>query len=471
MEETGASLCRESFYYFLQKFWDVLIPEPPVWNWHLKLLCDELQEVAERVFRGEPKAYDLLINIPPGTTKSTIVSIFFPAWVWTRMKSARVISGSYEHVLALTFARKSRLIIKHPRYQAMFGPIELREDQDTKGFYENTDGGDRKSVGTGGNITGSHGHFILVDDPINPKRAVSPASLKEVNTWMKDTLSSRKVDKNVTPTILVMQRLHQDDPSERMIQDGLKEGKAIRHICLPAELSDKVKPPRLRLKYKGGLLDPVRLSPKVLAEARVDLGQYGYAGQFDQNPVPAAGGMFKTERFKLDTPPREIEFTDIWRHWDKAGTDGDGDWTVGLKMARDRQKRLWILDVVRGQWDSSEREDIIEQTAKIDGTQCRISLEQEPGSSGKDSARATVIRLQGFRVLVQKPTGDKVTRADTFSVQVNMGNVYVDKNANWLKDFMDELKFFPFGKHDDQVDGCSGAFTAMTQHKSKLGAL
>ncbi len=212
------SITKESLYEFVREFWDTIIPEEPVWNWHIKYLCDELQKVAERVFKGLPKEYDVIINIAPGSTKSIICSIMFPAWIWTRMQRAGIICGSYTHLLALDLALKNRDIVTSDKYMATFPYVRLRQDQKSKSEFMNTKRGRRVSVGVGGSITGKHGDFIIVDDPLNPQEAVSETALNTANKWMSSTLSTRKKDKAITPTILIMQRLHQNDPTASMIE-------------------------------------------------------------------------------------------------------------------------------------------------------------------------------------------------------------------------------------------------------------
>ena len=133
-----------------------------------------------------------------------------------------------------------------------------------------------------------HGHFLIVDDPIDPNKAISEAELKTANIWMAATLPTRKVDKAVVPTILIMQRLHQDECTADMIEyintaQRMDGGPLqLKHICLPAEVTDKVKPKHLIKLYKNGLMDPIRLSQKILNENRAVAGEYGYAGQFLQ---------------------------------------------------------------------------------------------------------------------------------------------------------------------------------------------
>ncbi len=473
-----ASIVRESFYEFVREFWSVVIPERAIWNWHIEYLCDELQYVAERVFQWLPKEYDLIINISPGSTKSTICSIMFPAWVWTRMPSARVIGGSYSHALQMDLSRKGRDVVKSDKYLRAFPHLRLREDQDTKSYFMNTQGGSRYAVSVGGSVAGMHGHFLMVDDPLDPEKAVSEAELKTANRWMAETLPTRKVDKAIVPTILIMQRLHQDDCTANMIEqietaqrmDGgpLK----LKHICLPAELTDKVKPRHLANLYKDGLMDPVRLSWEVLHENQAK-GEYGYAGQFLQWPIPRGGGTFKTHRIKIvGVPP--IKIKQRVRFWDKAATaGGKGAYTVGTLMSRSREDGYYVEDVIRVRLDSSEREALIKRTAIIDGYGVLIGVEQEPGSGGKESAETTVKSLAGWRVRIDKPSGSassKELRADPYSVQVNNGNVSMVK-ADWNVEYLNELGFFPYSKYKDQVDSSSGAFNQLTQRVRRAGAL
>ena len=459
------SIIKEDFYEFVKEFWNVIVPEKPVWNWHIKYLCDELQIVAERVFRNEPKKYDLIINISPGSTKSLTCSIMFPAWIWTRMPSARIIGGSHTDKLAMDLSLKCRDLIESDLYRSVFPRIKLRKDQNTKSYFMNNYRGSRYSVGVGGSVVGMHGHFLIIDDPLDPEKAISEAELKTANRWMAETLPTRKVDKRVVPTILIMQRLHQDDCTANLIEQAKTVQRMdggdlkIKHICLPAELTDKINPKNLSKHYVNDLMDPIRLSREVLFENQAK-GEYAYAGQFLQWPVPLGGGMFKTLKIKIEEAMPTKRKQRI-RFWDKAGTaGGKGAFTVGLLMGEDLKKQFWILDVIRGRWDSSARESLFKRTAIMDGRAVLVGVEQEPGSGGKESAEGTVKNLAGWRVRVDKPSGadsSKELRADPLSVQVNMGNVYI-KRADWNVEYLSEMSFFPYSKFKDQVDASSGAF-------------
>ncbi len=471
---------KESFYEFVKEFWEVLWPDDPIWNWHIEYLCDEAQIVCERMFLGLPKLYDLVINVSPGETKSTIFSILLHAWVWTRMPEAVIIGGSYSSSLALDFGLYTRDIVLSDKYQLVFPHVKLRREQMAKSSFMNTERGMRIATSVGGTITGKHGHLITIDDPVDPELANSEVELETANKWMGDTLKSRKKNKEVTPTILIMQRLHQNDPTAVMIErakevqrleiiQGVKNAPLrIKHICLPAEVSERIKPAYLKSYYKDGLMDPVRLPRSVLNENKIL--EYMYAGQYMQWPVPAGGGMFKTERIKID------QYDGKWlmrvRFWDKAGTaGGKGAFTVGLLMGLDRHKRWWILDIIRGRYSTEIREKIIQQTAEIDGRDVIIGIEQEPGSGGKESAENTVKALAGYIVKIDKPSGagsSKILRAEPYSVQVNMSNVSIVK-AEWNRAYLNELEFFPESTYKDQVDASSGAFNIMNKRRAKIG--
>jgi len=466
-DELLQSICRESFFEFIKEFWNEIIAERPIWNWHIKYISDELQYVAERVFAGKKKQYDLIINIPPGTTKSTTSSIMFPAWTWTRMPSSRYLGGSYVDELATDLARKNKDVVISNKYQRLFPEVQLRKDQHAKSHFVNTKGGSRYSFGTQGMVTGMHAHFICVDDPLNPEKAVSEVELNKANRVMSETLFTRKVDKDLTPTILIMQRLHQNDCTQHVLDTY----ESVKHICLPAEDSDLVKPAEVRKFYVNGLLDPARLSLETLKSNFKALGEFGYAGQFNQTPVPRGGAMFKPDRITLGIP------TDKWvmkiRYWDKAGTQGAGCFTAGMLLGLDNEGRFWILDIVRGQWGMDEREAIIKSTAAIDGKETLIWVEQEPGSGGKDMALYTVRNLAGYRIQadhVGASSGNKVVRAGPCADQVNGGNFWMVA-ANWNKPLIDELRYFPASKYKDQVDAMSGAFNHLAEGEVYVGKL
>ncbi len=467
---------RRSFYHFLKYFWDEVSTHPFQPNWHIEYLCRELEKLAIGVARREPREYDLIVNVPPGSTKTITCSIMFPVWCWTNWYWMRFITASYSGALSLESAEFSRDLVRSIRFKDMYPELDIKSDKDTKSNFKVVKrvmsgpgmpmkvltGGNRYSTSVGGTLTGFHGDILIVDDPLNPQQAVSEIELLNANRWCEQTLSTRKTDKAVSATIYIMQRLHQNDPVGNILA---KKKTNVRHVCIPGEARNfkkKICPPELYKYYKDDLMDPVRLSWDVLEDLEADLGQYGYAGQIGQDPTPPGGGMFKVENFEIvKEMPNPIHILKTVRYWDKAvSIEKRAAWTVGVKMSQLKNGRWIVEDVRRGRWRAERREAIMQETAIMDGPNTTIWMEQEPGSGGKESAQASIINLAGFTAYAERPTGEKAVRADQYSVQVNNGGVLLLK-APWNAAFIDEHRFFPFSTYKDQVDAASGAFNKL----------
>lgn len=803
--ELERHITKASLYDFVRRFWSTLIPETFVDNWHIKYICDELQVIAERVFQRNPKEYDLVVNIPPGSSKSTVFSEMFPAWAWTRDPTFRMICSSYAMTLSLDLAERTRRIIQSDKYLTLFPEIKLVNE--SVGDLQNSLGGERVATATGAkNITGRHAHCLagdslvmtdkgllridsidlikasckvlsygktrsegrlsfqrcqavkrsqggrlyritttagrvveatgehpffsagrwknaevlspgdslllllqeengkalkrfeghsrweegrpvllagvctpkrgrmlwprphqrktdkgtakgqepkvsnvrgtnrqvysevlrqvppvrpfpcpsldfetvrdmqhrfqnkeqdqsflwqgvceqrawdpggesrqsemegrqigeatwgllsrvlstkakriearsngvccvqtngqdiacsshrrgssqqrsgefgnallylpqtvargegfeavedtvalveqlcqeptdvwdiqvegnhnffangilvhncfMVDDAMNPNEMSSEAETKSAIRFYDETAPSRTVNSALTPFLFIGQRLGIND----VYGHFLAKSKIIpiRHICIPAELHDNVRPRALKNKYVDGLFDPVRLPQTELNKKR-DGGMtiFAFSGQYNQDPILAGGSLFLTENIKIvESPPPPNTVRRTIRSWDKSSSYARGCYTVGVLMAKDRDGFFWILDVVRGQWEATQREQIIRHTAERDGKGVEIVIEEEAGGAGKESAQFTTRNLAGFRIRTYRPTRAKEQRAYGFSAQVNAGNVRMLR-APWNGPLVNELQLFPHdGKFADQVDSCSQAFIALTK--------
>lgn len=477
---TDRTRVRASFWEFVKYFWSdvpgagIMIP-----NWHMELMCDELQKIAERVFQGLPKLWDVAWNISPGTSKSTIASILYPDWIWSRMPQARILSASHTDSLAMDLSNKSRFVLKSENYQRLFPEIQLREDQDTKGWYANTFGGDRMICTVGGRSPmGFHGHWILVDDPLDPKKAVSEAELKVAADFFDAVIPSRKVNKEVSVTFLIMQRLAVSDPTGHLLEKAKREGAgAVRHFCLPAELlkggdgiyqPDNLNPPELVRNYVDGLMDPTRLPRSVLNERKAD-GAYHYAGQYLQQPYIAGGGMFKSVFFnnRKKAAPHVAQRV---IYCDRASTQNAGCFTSMILMAKDSDGNCYVEKIKRGQWEPYERNKEIRAFA----LQCRarygprnepvIWIEGEGGSTDKDAWMLMTKALAGFNVRKHRVAGlgSKTVRASYWACQLEAGNCWLIDDGTWdVQAYCDEHVAFPSGKYLDQVDCSSGAFLVL----------
>ncbi len=495
-EGAKAYMCKRSFEYFVKVFWDEVPGTQELkWNWHMTYLCQLLQKTGEDLFAGRPRKNDVIVNISPGTTKSTLCSILYPAWLWIRMAHCRIITASHTDDLVLDLSNKSRSVIKSDLYLFLFPEIEMSSDQDAKGYFRNTKGGDRYTCTVSGKSPmGMHAHVIIIDDPIDPKKAASEVELKVAQDFFDNVIPSRKIDREATITFLIMQRLHPEDPTGHLLKKSRREGAApIQHIKLPAELlvledgsydTSAVIPEELATFYVDGLMDPVRLTRRSLKERMTD-GQFAYAGQYLQDPIALGGGMFKPEFFSLRCKASPYNCRRV-RYWDRASTEGAGARTAGVLLAMSKEKRLYVEHVVAGQWEPSKRNAIMKAVALRDRARYGphhepvIWIEREGGSSGKDAFQAIVRLLSGFHVREHNimGMGKKEVRADPWSAQLAAGNVWLVDNgeseghgkSDWdIQAYIDEHLSFPVGTFLDQVDASSGGLAVVSQMPDRIG--
>lgn len=432
-------------------------------NWHLEYLCSELQAIGVNVKNRKPKEYDLVINIPPGTTKSTICTVMFPVWCWILDPSLKFITGSYSSDLSTSHAVKSRDIIRSDKFKNCFPEIKLKPDKDNKTDYENNYTGSRVATSVGGTATGKHAHLLIIDDPINPKKAASQVERDNANGWIDSTLSTRKVDKEVSVTILIMQRLHEIDCTGHILS---KTNKRIKHICLPGELSNDIKPVELKEKYINGLLDERRLSKSVLNELRTDLGSFGYAGQIMQRPSPEEGGILKRGWFPI------IDYQDFlkivqapkWELWiDSAYTEDSANDPTAIMVLCHHDNKIYIKDS-RQLW--MEFPDLIREIKNLAALNNSGKIQIEPKASGISIAQQ-LMRETTFSVIKNDPPKDsKVTRIYAASPIVESGRVVLIRGA-WNESLISECVNFPNGLHDDQVDNLSACVSKY--HISRVG--
>lgn len=450
-------LCSRSLAAFVRRAWHVLEPgQPYVHGWHVDAICEHL----EAITNGDLTR--LLVNVPPGTMKSTLVCVFWPAWEWgpKKMPHTRFIGASHEEGLAIRDNRKMRNLVSSEWFQRLW-PTPLVHDQNQKTYYENTSSGFRQACAVK-SMTGRRGDRVAWDDPHSAEAALSDAHRETALRVFQETLPTRLNNPDRSAIVVVMQRLHESDVSGFILENDL----GYEHLCLPMEFEESrrcitsigFKDPRLN---EGDLLFPGRFPAEVVERDKRVMGEYAVAGQFQQRPAPRGGGMFAWQNLNIiKVAPSSDQITKIIRYWDKAGSEGSGCYTAGVLMAKLRSGRFVVLSVVRGQWGATNREKVIRQTADIDGRSVEIWIEQEPGSGGKESAESTVKNLAGYIIRSERPTGDKAVRAEPYAIQVEAGNVDV-VDSEWTREFIDEHKTFPFSKYKDQIDSASGAFNKL----------
>ncbi len=444
-------LCRRSLSDFIKQAWHVLEPGAPyIHGWHIDAMCEHLEAVTSgQIIR-------LLFNVPPGTMKSLLTSVFWPAWEWgpRAMPETRIIGASYEETLATRDNMKMRRLVESEWFQALW-PTRMTSDQNAKTYFENSKTGFRQSCPVK-SMTGRRGDRIIWDDPHSVESALSDPLRETTQRIFTETLPSRLNIPTKSAIIIDMQRLHEADVSGYILANDL----GYVHVMLPMEFEPERKcftsigfeDPRT---VEGELLFPERFPLSVVERDKKVMGTYAVAGQFQQRPAPRKGGFFEWENLEIVQAVPKMRR--VVRYWDKAGTDDGGAFTAGVKIGLGYDDLYYVLDVVRGQWGAPKRERTILQTAKLDGRPVKIWIEQEPGSGGKESAEATIRNLSGFVCKAERATGEKAVRAEPYAVQVEAGNVKVLESV-WNQIFIDEHKTFPNSKYKDQIDASSGGF-------------
>ena len=463
-QEWALKLAAENCYAeFVRQAWSVVEPDVDfIDGEHIQGIAQHL----EAIIWADPRVPNLLINIPPGCMKSLLTSVFLCPWAWAWKPSLRFFYAAYEAGLSTRDSMKCRQILQSDWYQERWGHrFKLTGDQNEKTRYENDQRGWRMSTSVGGRGTGEHPDIIVFDDPLKAQNAESEKERLAVNDWWDGTISSRGKGRGAR-RVGVAQRLHEDDLPGHILASDEEQGRWV-HICLPMR-AEPDRMPESPLGWSdwrepGELLWPDFFDETKVAELEAEMGTLRAAGQLQQRPVPLGGQIFHEEWFEI-VPVAPAKLRRI-RYWDNAGSQGTGAFTAGVRMGISDDGTYYVEDVRRAQVSAAGRLQLQKNTALADADETANTLEvwaeQEPGSAGKDVASIFVKQLRGYPVYVDRPTGDKVTRAMPFAAQCEAGNVKIVAGP-WNRAYIDELTGFPLGRYKDQCDGSSGAFNKLT---------
>lgn len=441
---------RASLYDFVRWMYraqhnKTIVPAP-----HHSLVCSAL----ERVIRGKTKR--LIINIPPRSGKTLLVSQLFPAFWMGLNPASNFILTSYSKTLASNNTYAVREIMRHEAYQWLWRDTkpQIKDDSQARDIFRTNANGMVYGVGSGGTITGiGAGDMsnipagcIIIDDPIKPDEALSDTVRNSTIEWFRGTLESRKNSPD-TPIVVVMQRLHELDLAGWLESGG--NGEEWDVIKIPALKDD-------------GTSFWERQFPVEMLRRLEKSSPYTFAGQYQQEPSPRGGGFFKPANIEIvPALPEGIKWV---RGWDMAATANGGDWTCGAKLGI-KDDVIYIADVRRVQGSPDEVERLIVNTAKMDN--CLQSIPQDPGAAGKTVVSYLSKKLHGLAFKFSLESGDKATRAEPLASQINIGNARMLK-ADWNDSFVHELASFPNGAHDDQVDAASRAYGELMGYKSSF---
>jgi len=443
---------ENSFYKFVIHFFRVVNPtEELVVNWHIKYLCDLLQAEAERVLRKEKRNKHLIINVPPRSLKSFVCTVAFPAWSWIKHPGLKFIGSSYSGDLSKHHNMLTKEIVMSDDYQNFWGDfVQINDEHNTNEYFETSLRGIRTCTSTGGTVTGTGGDFVIVDDPINPKKAESDAERSTANKFFTRTLRTRLDNQDYGMFIIIMQRLHVNDLTGHLLSSDNKDD--YRHICIPAELSSDLQPKELEQYYNDGLFFPRRFSRELLDRFRVDMGSYGYYGQMQQKPFIEGGGMVKSAwfgRFRLSDLPSSV----VWNFFgDTAYTKKTTNDPTGLLSVAYYKGNYYVRDFAAVYKEFPELIKWIPKRIKQNGYTNASRLYIEPKASGISVAQELRRRLPINAILSDPPKEDKVTRFNSVSPIIESGRVFLLEGAAWLDLFLGEIEAFPRGQHDEVAD-------------------
>ena len=437
-------LLRRDFATFAARCFHELNPQTELAiNWHLEVIAAKLTAVRQGRIRR------LIINLPPRHLKSLMASIAFPAWCLGLDPSAQILCVSYAQDLADKLARDCRSIMMSPWYRQIFRTHLAPHRQAVQEFIT-TRQGYRLATSTGGVLTGRGADIILIDDPLKPEEALSDAQRKACNEWYDHTLYSRLNDKRHGAIVIIMQRLHEDDLVGHVLAQEPWE--VIRFPAI-AEADEEhrietIWEPRCFRRRQGEALHPDREPLETLDRLRRTIGEYNFAGQYQQSPAPLGGGLVKAELFKRygekDRPER---FDRIVQSWDTANKATElNDFSVCTTWGV-KGKDLFLLGLFRRRLEyPALKRAVRDQQSLFAANEVLI----EDKASGTQLIQE-LITDGCYGVTRYQPTCDKIMRLHAQTAMIE-NFVYIPEAAPWLAEYLHELMVFPRGKHDDQVE-------------------
>lgn len=462
--EIEREYCKRSLANFAKQAWHILEPATPLkWGWAVDSICEHL----EAVTNGQIKR--LLGNVPPGSMKSLLVSVIWPAWEWgpQSMPEKRFIGTAHKQDLAVRDSTKCRRLIQSDWYQSLW-PLKLTGDQNAKTKFENDKTGFREAMAFT-SMTGARGDRVILDDPHSVDDANSAVKLKADIITFREALPSR-VNNEDSAIIIIMQRLAVGDVSDVALELGYE------HLCLPMryEVGRSKRAigkgdPRTK---DGELMFPERFSESQVAELERSLGSYGAAGQLQQRPSPRGGGMLKTEWFNLYDAPPKFQYRMIFADTAQK-TDEQNDYSVFQCWGYPGDGTAYLIDMVRGKWEAPEllttaRAFWNKHAASGAGTLRQFKVEDKSSGTGLVQSLKRGDQQRGIKavpVIGIQRNKDKVTRAMDVAPTVEAGQVYLPTNAPFLSELLSELESFPNGAHDDQVDPLMDAISEVMAQK------
>jgi len=414
--------------------------------------------------------------------KSSTVSVMWPTWMWSPYgrPGERWVFASYAQELATRDSTKRRYLMESPWYRERWGSqVAFAKDQNEKTRYQNTRRGEMFATSMSGTGTGFGGNWIVVDDPHNTRQVVSRVERESQVDFFTQTLSRRLDDKRKGVIVIVMQRLGVDDLSGVLLGMGGWE-----HLKLPGEAhgDERIYFPvskRYHERKAGDLLWAAREGAKEIKEAKDMLGSRGYAGQYDQEPVPLGGAVFHGEWWRyyrdlpgeferivisLDSAHKTKKENDhsVFTVWGIKGTKVYLLWIWRGKVEFPDLKRVAAALLIRWRPSAMLVEDASSGSSLIQEFKEPIRIDDRIKTLlmefGHQSIATLAREVVSPPILAISPDKDKLARAEAVTPMVERGDVELpdptEYDVPWLAPYLNEFAKFTGlnDPEDDQVD-------------------
>lgn len=453
---------REDFLLFVRRVFAELKPnERFVPSLAVEAICAELTYLMDRQRPSPEEDNKVIFNLPPRHLKSLVCSVAYPLFLLGHDPSQTVISVTYGDELTRDLAEQRRRVAESGFYRRLFPQVKLTKS--TVNELRTSRGGSIYGTSVGGALTGRGANHFVVDDPIKAADIYSKAKRDACNEWLGSTLASRPDDKLKGRMILVMQRLHVDDPTGVLLRTGQWY---VRRFAAIAERDEEIGLMRGRKhRRRGGeVLDPVREPLRVLDGLRATMTEDMFSAQYQQQPVPPEGGLFKLRYFEhYDRAPTPERGDTLITSWDTALSESErADYSVGMTWLV-RRDRYHLLDLKRGRMGFPELQRAVLATKAAFPT-AHVLVER----AGSGMSLWQSLKAQGVDTIAIKVDCDKVQRAQPVTLVLESGRIQLPRRAPWLDGFLAEVAAFPANaSHDDQVDSMVQAINWWEEKKRR----
>lgn len=440
----NSDLLRGNFTFFAQQCFKNLHPGGGyAHNWHMDMLGEYLEACRQAQIRR------LIVNIPPRSLKSIVISVAWPAFLLGHNPAERIIAASYVAGLSAKHSIDCRTILQSGWYRELFPGTELSHDQNQKHKFRTTAFGHRIASSVAGSITGEGGNILIVDDPQNPIHIGEERARRKVNKWFDGVFSTRLNNKDKGAILLVMQRLHEEDLTGYLLEKGGWDLLNLPAIAEQMVFHDIGTTFKTRSEWE--ILHARREDEPLLLTAKRELGSAAFAAQYQQNPVPAQGNIVKREWLRRygKSPESFIRIVQSWDTAIKAGVQND----ISVCMTfGERKEESYVLDVLCFQ---AEYPQLKRQVKRMAEERRADVVLIEDKASGQNLLQDMRREERHIPVIAICPVASKVNRFAAVSAMIEAGRLFLPQEAPWLAAFEQEVLAFPYGKRDDQVDALS----------------